>query len=336
MAILKRHKSTVYGLSDALAGLNDAVSAETLARNTQTGDLTNLNTTNKTSLVQAINEVHGLSGNISSDSLQKSANLSDLVSAMDARTHLNVYSIDEINDAIEEAKIALGTSFSVASIAERDALADLDLQDRVFVQDDGSGKWALYKPQTIDGGTGAVTAWTQLAAQAALETAISAPSIKTAYESNPDTNAYTDVDKQKVDYITVTEAVNLDEAIVGSGLIQDLHANSGDTVVPSLDGVKAYALGTASVGGPKAAIESLVVAGDVIALTHEPRNGLEGIMNFATVRYIDENSVAYDAPLQATADPKNYIILTDEIEQWDTKTVKVQYVYLEPRSLSPV
>lgn len=335
MAILQRHKSVIFGLSDSLADLNDLISAETLARNAASGELTSLSTTNQSSLVAAINEVFGLTGSVSLDSLQKANNLSDVASAMDSRTNLDVYSVTEINDAIAEAKIALGTSFSVATIAERDALPNMDLQDRVFVQDSGAGKWELYKPQTIDGG-GVVTAWTSLANQTALETAISAPALKTAYESNADTNAFTDSDKTKVDYLTVTSAVDLDEAILKTTLIQDLQANTGVDKAASVDGVKAFALGTASVGGPKAALETLTVAGDTITLSHEPRNGLEGVMNFGTVRYIDGNSVAYDAPLQATANPSQFIILTDTMEQWDGFNVKVQYVYLEAKSLSPV
>ncbi len=39
---------------------------------------------------------------------------------------------------------------------------------------------------------------------------LDAASIKVSYESNPDTNAYTNADKTKVGYITVTQAVNLD------------------------------------------------------------------------------------------------------------------------------
>jgi hypothetical protein len=335
MAILQRHKSIIFGLNDSLASLNDLIAAETLARNTQAGSLSSLSTTNQASLVQAINEVFGLTGGVTLDSLQKDANLSDVVSLVDARTNLDVYSVTEINDAIAEAKIALGTSYSVANITERDALANLDLQDRIFVQDSGTGKWALYKPQTIDGGTGAVTAWTLLADQEALETSISAPALKTAYESNPDTNAYTDAAKAKVDYLTVTGAIDLDQAILKTALIQDLQANSGADKAASVDGIKAYALGTASVGGPKAMLESVTVTGDTITLTHEPRNGLEGVMNFGTVRYIDGNSVAYDAPLQATANPNQFIVLTDTMEQWNGFSVKVQYVYLDAKSLSP-
>ena len=42
------------------------------------------------------------------------------------------------------------------------------------------------------------------------QTNLDAPSIKSLYESNADTNAYTDADKNKTDFITVTQAVDLD------------------------------------------------------------------------------------------------------------------------------
>ena len=129
--------------------------------------------------------------------------------------------------------------------------------------------------------------------------------------------------------------MDLDDAVLRAELIQDLAGASSTTDTASVDAIKQYALGTASVGGPKAMLENAVVVGDTITLTHAPRNGVEGVMNFATVRFIDENSVAYDAPVIASADPKKFIVQTDTIDQWDGNTVKVQYVYLEPLSISP-
>jgi len=335
MAILKRHKSTIYGLNDALADLNNSISTETQTRETQAGDLTALSTEDKTSLVKAINEVNGAIAGTDGSALKKDANLSDVASVQDARNNLDVYSTTEINDAIAAAKLALGTSYTVADIAGRDALADLDNQDRVFVIDDGDSKWAIYKPSVVDAETGEVTTWTKLADQDALENSISATALKASYESNPDTNVYTDAEKQKVGYLAVTEAVDLDDAVLRAELTQDLAGASSTTDTASVDAIKQYALGTASVGGPKAMLENATVVGDSITLTHAPRNSVEGIMNFATVRFIDENNVAYDAPVIGSADPKKFIVQTDTIDQWDGKTVKVQYVYLEPLSISP-
>lgn len=335
MSILKRHKNTIFGLNDELANLNNAIAAESQGRKTQAGELTSLSTTNKSSLVSAINEINTTIGSVSGASLQAAQNLADLTSAQDARTNLDVYSTTEINDAIAAAKLAMGTSYTVETLAERDALTDLDQQDRIFVKDDGDAKWALYKPNAIDDVTGAVTDWTKLADKDALDNSISAPALKASYESNPDTNAYTDAEKLKVGYVSVTGAVDLDDAVLRAQLAQDLDGLASTTDTASVNAIKQYALGTASVGGPKAKLENVVVVGDAITLTEAPRNGVEGVMNFATVRFIDENSVAYDAPVIASADPKKFIVQTDTLDQWDGKTVKVQYVYLSPLSISP-
>lgn len=335
MAILKRHKNSVFGLNDALTNLTNDISQEEQTRQAAVGDLTTLSTTNKESLVKAINELKQSNADTSGSTLQIANNLSDLADATAARTNISVYSTTETDDAIAEAKLALGTNYTVADLTERDALTDLDNLDRVFVRDSGGGRWSQYKPSVVDQTTGAVTEWTLLASQDALENSITAPAVKSAYETNANTNAYTDAEKQKVGYLTVSEAINLDDAVLKAGLVQDLSGASATDNTASVDAIKAYVLGAASTGGAKSILENVVVVGDTITLTHEPRNGVDGIVNFNTVRLIDENAVAYDAPVQASADPKKFIILTDTMEQWDTKTVKVQYVYLEPVSTAP-
>lgn len=78
------------------------------------------------------------------------------------------------------------SEISVANIAARDAY-DAKLGDHVFVLDDGDGKWALYKAYTA--GTNAV--YIKLSDPDLLSSAMSASQIKASYESNPDTNAFT-------------------------------------------------------------------------------------------------------------------------------------------------
>ena len=73
------------------------------------------------------------------------------VSLATARNNLNVYSKSEtytqseVNNAIDQAKLALGTNYSVANNTERDALTNLTVGDNVFVSNDDDNKWAIYK-----------------------------------------------------------------------------------------------------------------------------------------------------------------------------------------------
>lgn len=327
MSIIVRAKSSISGLVNDLQTLSTSIENEAAIRESKEGDLSLLTTTDKTDLVGSINEVHALAeaAGSSATALQKAANLSDLASVSTARTNLQVMSSTEVEDAITEAKLALGTNFSVADITARDLLTDLDPADRVMVIDAGDGKWALYSPTTVDG-DGKPEGWILLNDQNALENAMSAASIKVAYESNADTNAFTDAEKAKVGFITVTEAIDLDDAVLTANLAQTIGAGAAN-VAPSTAAVKA-AIDAAASGGVTPVLENLVVAvGGLITLTNAPVGALNGVMNFGTVRYIDETGVAYDAPLVATAQPKEFTISTDTANQWDTKTVAVQYLH---------
>lgn len=325
MGIIVRAKSSISGLVVDLQALNTAIETEATTRATNDGDLSQLVTTEKTDLVRAINEVQAIAvaAGSSDTALQKAANLSDLVSVPTARTNLQVMSTTEVEAAITAAKLALGTNFTVADITARDLLTDLDPSDRVMVIDAGDSKWALYSPTTVDG-DGKPEGWILLNDQNALENAMSAASIKVAYESNADTNAFTDAEKAKVGFITVTEAIDLDDAVLTANLAQTIGAGAAN-VVPSTAAVKAA---IDAVVGVTPVLENLVVAvGGLITLTNAPVGALNGVMNFGTVRYIDETGVAYDAPLVATAQPKEFTISTDTVNQWDTKTVAVQYLH---------
>lgn len=325
MGIIVRAKSSISGLVVDLQALNTAIETEATTRATNDGDLSQLVTTEKTDLVSAINEVQAIAvaAGSSDTALQKAANLSDLVSVPTARTNLQVMSTTEVEAAITAAKLALGTNFTVADITARDLLTDLDPSDRVMVIDAGDSKWALYSPTTVDG-DGKPEGWILLNDQNALENAMSAASIKVAYESNADTNAFTDAEKAKVGFITVTEAIDLDDAVLTANLAQTIGAGAAN-VVPSTAAVKAAIDAVVSV---TPVLENLVVAvGGLITLTNAPVGALNGVMNFGTVRYIDETGVAYDAPLVATAQPKEFTISTDTVNQWDTKTVAVQYLH---------
>lgn len=95
--------------------------------------------------------------------------------------------------------------------------------------------------------------------------------------------------------------------------------------------LKAYADNAASAGGALPTLESVVVAADRIVLSHAPKGGIGGVMNFATARYIDNNGVAFDAQVlidNTDTTGKTLIVSVDTSGEWDGKTVQVQYLYV--------
>jgi hypothetical protein len=80
-------------------------------------------------------------------------------------------------------------------------------------------------------------------------------------------------------------------------------------------------------GGATPMNEVVTVASGKVVLTYAPKSGVNGIMNFSTVRYTDSNGVSYDAPVIATANTKEFTVSTDTAGQWDGYSVQVQYLY---------
>lgn len=85
------------------------------------------------------------------------------------------------------------TVHPVANRSERDALTGLLVGDQVFVSDDGDTRWALY----LTVGTSPAT-FVKLSDPDILNEALSAAQVKALYESNLDTNAFTDAEKAYV------------------------------------------------------------------------------------------------------------------------------------------
>lgn len=90
------------------------------------------------------------------------------------------------------------TEITVATITARNAYNVLTLPLNIFVTNDGDGKWAVYKATT----TGVNAIFVKINDQDSLNNALSASAIKTAYESNPDTNAFTNALLAKLNAIT--------------------------------------------------------------------------------------------------------------------------------------
>ena len=78
--------------------------------------------------------------------MKKASNLSDVSNVTTSRSNLSVYSIAEVDALIA----GTGNAKSVAIIAARNALTNLNISDRVFVTNDGDGNWAIYIVTAID------------------------------------------------------------------------------------------------------------------------------------------------------------------------------------------
>jgi len=104
----------------------------------------------------------------------------------------------ERDAAILVATLALGTNYSVADHTEKDALTDLIIDDKIFITDDGDGKWAHYIVTVVTDGLGSTSTYEVIMDEDTYLNANTAASIKTTYESNADTNAFTDTEKTEL------------------------------------------------------------------------------------------------------------------------------------------
>lgn len=330
MAILLRHKNSIYGLTDDLNAIDTSISDVTAARQALYGNLPSLLTTEKGTLVGAINELATESTDSGDLTLKKVDNLSDLADASVARTNLELMDTTTFDTSIQGAKIALGTNHTVGTLTERDALTQLTADDRVLVTDIGDGTWASYKPLVVDGDTGLVTSWTTIHTEAALNNVAEPTTTKITYASNPDTNVFTDSEKAKVDFVSATSAIDLHDVVYAPDLVTDMaglvFGDYADVAV-SVDAAKAYIDGVSSVGGLVPSSETVVVSGDQITLEFPPINGIAGICNYATARFVDENDVSFDATLQSTGTATNFNLLLPTAGLWDGKSIQVQYYH---------
>jgi len=157
-----------------------------------------------------IKQIDGLSSVLATKAadaevLKIANNLSE-VNANSVRSNLGLYSKSEVDALVVGAKNA----YNVADLSARNTLTGLKLTDRVFVNDDGDGKWALYIVTAITTGTGSTSTFKKIADEDLFTNAITASAIKAAYESNADTYPFNGAYKGKLDKITVAANVNLD------------------------------------------------------------------------------------------------------------------------------
>ncbi len=105
--------------------------------------------------------------------VKKSNNLSD-INASSARTNLGVYSQSQVDALIAGAENA----HSVATLTARNALSGLKISDRVFISDDGDGKWALYIVTAVTDGLGSSSTFVKIADEDIFNNALSASAVK--------------------------------------------------------------------------------------------------------------------------------------------------------------
>lgn len=127
--------------------------------------------------------------------------------------------------------VASFSEITVADITARNAYNVIKLPTNVFVLDDGDGKWALYKATT----TGTNATYVKLSDPDLLNAVMTASSIKIAYESNTDTNAFTDALKAKIDSITVSLLeLNTNKVSAFQGMPDNTHYPSEKLVYDQL------------------------------------------------------------------------------------------------------
>jgi len=117
--------------------------------------------------------------------------------------------------------IASGTNRSATTIVARNAL-NVNILDKVLVDDDGDGNWALYMARTA----GINATYIKISDPDLLNAVLTNSQIKTAYESNSDTNAFTNALKSKLDALPTAATLSSDLAlkvdkVTGSSLLAD-------------------------------------------------------------------------------------------------------------------
>lgn len=223
--------------------------------------------------------------------VKKSNNLSD-INASSARTNLGVYSQSQVDALIAGAENA----HSVATLTARNALSGLKISDRVFISDDGDGKWALYIVTAVTDGLGSSSIFVKIADEDIFNNALSASAVKASYESNANTNVYTDAEKTKVGHISITQAVDLD-AVESELASTTSTANSALSTANSANTAAANAQSTAN-----GAVSDAATAQSSANAAQTTANG--AISDAASAQNTADSAITAAAAAQSTADRK--------------------------------
>lgn len=122
---------------------------------------------------------------------------SEALAARDAAISTLRGAVPASGDTLEKLYALLSGNRTVHradDIAGRDALTGVLVGDQVFVEDDGDTRWAIY--MVVDATAPlSSTSFVKVSDPDLLNEALSAGQIKALYESNIDTNAFTDAEK---------------------------------------------------------------------------------------------------------------------------------------------
>jgi hypothetical protein len=156
-----------------------------------------------------------------SGGLAISANLADLLDPAAARTNLDVYSTTETGTAItDEITAQKGAANGLASlngtgkipVSELPSYVDDVIEVATYADLPGTGESDKIYVVIVDetSNNDASTYRWSGTVYTNISNTLNAADVKTMYESNTDTNVFTDAEQAKVGHITVTQAVNLD------------------------------------------------------------------------------------------------------------------------------
>jgi hypothetical protein len=125
--------------------------------------------------------------------------------------------------------IGAGGQWSAATVMARDALV-VSVGDRVFVADDGDGRWAYYYATT----SGANATYVKLSDPDLLNAVLTAAQIAAAYESNAGVNRFTDAEKSKLAGIAAGATANATDA-----QLRDRATHTGSQAISTVTGLQA-------------------------------------------------------------------------------------------------
>lgn len=171
------------------------------------------------------NVMNGLSGGSSVGLMYRSTYDLDSTGVVDNAEAVGGKSLATIeaerDAAIQAAELALGTNYTVADNAGKDTLTGLTVSDKVFVTDDGDGKWAQYWVTAVTDGLGSTSTFEVVMDEDTYLNSNSAASIKTTYESNANTNEFNDDEKFRLTY------VDQDVTVDGTPSFDSVQLNGG-------------------------------------------------------------------------------------------------------------